>query len=545
MKDFGTKLGISPLRPAAYQLIPLLKLLENKLCTILIADEVGVGKTIASAYILSYLSASLRRPSLVACQPILVEKWLFELRSKFGLKAVPIRDTADLPAAISETRITKFRKLPPTYVMANSILLQRPSLEFKDLGVIVFDEIHTYRNPETISHNSAVDLSSRARFRVGLSATPINNSLEDLVTEFKVLMPDQEWDVLNAAISDVWNADRLSLTIPFVTRFTKEKLGIHFARRIIEEHRVSYPTSYYDFVRSAIRKHKKYMGKSGTFFDEVTYLRMAASSPVAFSTALNRKAPIEIDPKCDLARKLVFESPSSHILAFCEFEETANYLARSLASHETYVMTGSTPIFERLSIIDSFKHSKKAILVMTPVGSEGLDLQFSDTILNYDLHWNPMKLEQRIGRIDRIGQRKKSINIINFSVEGSIDEHIISVLKRKLELIAKSVFETSQILQPSKPSRKRLADEVSIEKEMNEYRQFVSALKWNSAIPEADYNVLPSVKLRYCSAAGIKEAGASNVRPKDFLKSTKEATNWLVFLEKEAVKIKDLIKFYQ
>lgn len=551
MKDFGTRLKSSRLRPASYQLIPLLKLLGNDLGVVLIADGVGVGKTISAAYILSFMTNFLWRPSLVLCPPSLTEKWLLELRSKFGLKPIPIRETGDLPAAISETQIAKFKKRPPTYVMANSILVQRPLLEFEDLGVMVLDEVHAYRNRETISHKMAVELSKHARFRVGLSATPINNSLEDLVAEIKVLMPYEEWDALEAMINDLWDTERLSLAIPLVTRFTKEKLGIHFAGRVIKGHRVSYPTSYYDFVKTSIQSWKKIdekeqRARAHTFFEEVTYYRMAASSPVAFSAALNQKAPpTKSDPKLALAKKLILESPSSHILAFCEFEKTAKYLARNITSRETYVMTGQTPIFERLSIINLFKSSKKAILIMTSVGSEGLDMQFANTVLNYDLHWNPMKLEQRIGRVDRIGQRKKSIYIMNFIVEGSIDEHVISVLKRKLSVISKSVFETGKILVPSKTRRMLLADEGILKKEISEYRQLVSALKLSSAIPEADYDVRASVKLRYCSKAGIEEAGRNNLSAQDFLSPTKEANDWLDLLTKEAEKIRDLLRFYQ
>jgi SNF2 family DNA or RNA helicase len=90
---------------------------------------------------------------------------------------------------------------------------------------------------------------------------------------------------------------------------------------------------------------------------------------------------------------------------------------------------------------------------MTSVGAEGIDLQVCSTMVNYDLTWNPMVLEQRIGRIDRIGQAKTEIHIYNLIVEGSIDEWIIRTLGRKLGLVEGSVLEPASVLERSPVQR--------------------------------------------------------------------------------------------
>ena len=82
-----------------------------------------------------------------------------------------------------------------------------------------------------------------------------------------------------------------------------------------------------------------------------------------------------------------------------------------------------------------FRETESSV-VMTPVGSEGLDFQFCSNLVNYDLHWNPMKIEQRIGRIDRIGQEKNTVRVYNLLVGGSIDERVLSIMGDKLKLVS-------------------------------------------------------------------------------------------------------------
>ncbi len=184
------------------------------------------------------------------------------------------------------------------------------------------------------------------------------------------------------------------------------------------------------------------------------------------------------------------------------------------------------------------------MLIMTPVGSEGLDFQFADMIINYDLHWNPMKIEQRIGRIDRIGQKKEKIFIINFVVNGSIDERILQVLKRKLKIISKSVFETSQIIAPTKQEQGNLVTKDIIEKETQDYRQFVSVSKWVNKLPEGDYKVLPTINTQFCSSHSIDKAGKLRLEANSFFKKPSDGRDWLINLRRASDSISKSINFY-
>jgi SNF2 family DNA or RNA helicase len=108
------------------------------------------------------------------------------------------------------------------------------------------------------------------------------------------------------------------------------------------------------------------------------------------------------------------------MLVFCEFTETARLLSSALEGRRTFMITGELPVWRRSEVLDAFREAADGILVMTSVGSEGLDLQSCSVLVNYDLTWNPMRLEQRIGRVDRIGQPKPEVTVHNFVVSGSI-----------------------------------------------------------------------------------------------------------------------------
>jgi len=540
----GKKLNSNPLQPAEYQLIPLVKLLHNGFNSVLISDGVGVGKTISACYILSFLQSALSRPSLILCPPLLVDKWLLELKEKFDIKGIPIRTIEELPTAIGETYVKNVKR-SQTYVMTNSLLSQNVSFDFNDLGLIIFDEIHNYRNQETVSHRAALRLSEKASNRIGLSATPINNSIEDFVSELNILLPNIEREVLNLSINESWGKDPGIVTLPLVTRFTKERLGIHFARRIIKQYEVAYPSNYTEKVTAYIQAvREKNCGKA-SFFEDVTYFRMAASSPIAISKALENNFYLETDMKMQILKEFICDTASNHVLLFCEFEETAYYIDKNIVDRECYVITGSIPIFERQAIIEAFKQSDKALLVMTPVGTEGLDLQFCDTVVNYDLHWNPMKIEQRIGRIDRIGQKKNEIFIINFIVENSIDSRVISVLQNKLKLIKESIFETGEIIRIESPHGGILVDPISLEKEMSIGQNLISAISLSNTIPERDYEVLKYVKMEYCSPMAISDAGKRNLRSEAFLENREQSQDWFTQNDDKADKLRDLISFYK
>jgi len=123
------------------------------------------------------------------------------------------------------------------------------------------------------------------------------------------------------------------------------------------------------------------------------------------------------------------------ILIFTEFVETQNYIIESLVNlgYKTAFINGSLSLEEKITQKMRFMDDAQ-IMVSTDAGGEGINLQFSHVVINYDIPWNPMKLEQRIGRVDRIGQEKDVI-VINFVLSDTIEEYVRMVIENKLELI--------------------------------------------------------------------------------------------------------------
>ena len=143
--------------------------------------------------------------------------------------------------------------------------------------------------------------------------------------------------------------------------------------------------------------------------------------------------------------------PELKILIFTEFVSTQRMLKEFLEARGITVVTlnGSMGMEERQQAQDSFRQTHR-VLVSTDAGGEGLNLQFAHVVINYDIPWNPMRLEQRIGRVDRIGQ-PKAVRAINFVFEDSVEFRVREVLEQKLAVIFKEfgIDKTGDVLDSS------------------------------------------------------------------------------------------------
>jgi superfamily II DNA or RNA helicase len=132
---------------------------------------------------------------------------------------------------------------------------------------------------------------------------------------------------------------------------------------------------------------------------------------------------------------------TNKVIIFAFYIPTLNYLEKSLrkAGYQTYMMHGQMKI-DRSKLIADFRDDPGfSVMLSSRVGSEGIDLQFCDTIINYDLPWNPMEIEQRIGRIDRIGQKSEVLNIYNLWMSDTIDDEIVMRLYKRIALFESSI----------------------------------------------------------------------------------------------------------
>jgi SNF2 family DNA or RNA helicase len=160
------------------------------------------------------------------------------------------------------------------------------------------------------------------------------------------------------------------------------------------------------------------------------------------------------------------------VIIFAFFKATLKYLEQRLTGDgfSCVVVTGDiTDRDKRDQMLQSFEDPRHQILLCSEVAAEGVDLQFCRIMVNYDLPWNPMRVEQRIGRIDRIGQQANSITIINFNVRDTIDGQIYEHLHRKIGLFTSTIGDLEGILgeEMNKLTRNLLADDLT-PKEMEE-----------------------------------------------------------------------------
>lgn len=555
----------------AYQFKPLIKILNSESRGILIADEVGLGKTIEAGLIWTELVARFEaRRLLVVAPKSLQVKWQRELRSKFGVNA-KLSDASDLLETLQETErtgqpfaaVASFSGLRPPKdwknedVLSGRARLARYLLERADdepiLDLVIFDEAHHLRNPDTLQHRGGRLICGVADYRALLSATPINLKNADLRVLLSLLDPDlfeKEWVfdqlredsrpiirarnlALNASVDfkEVMKAvsklppsqlahrerradilsiqsacvtsqrqpafraelaarlEQMSLLGGFVNRTRRRDVVDRKVRRRANVCRWSMSENerrFYDAATKIIRNYALELDVNERFLLSMPQRLMASSLTAAARHWIARSAEIEEDggiihrPPSPLVsllgeicrdRALISqieasdtkfkslysllehcfqEFPDEKLIVFSTFRRTIDYLAERLSGMgvQNFAMHGSSEI-DREEIIDQFREAKGAcVLLSSEIGAEGIDLQFARIVINYDLPWNPMRVEQRIGRVDRIGQKADVISVFSLISQDTIEERIYDRLYDRLNLIQDSLGDFEAILGP-------------------------------------------------------------------------------------------------
>jgi SNF2 family DNA or RNA helicase len=169
----------------------------------------------------------------------------------------------------------------------------------------------------------------------------------------------------------------------------------------------------------------------------------------------NKLKQVSYDSKSDaligLLQQLYRNSPHDKVIIFTQFVDTLLYLRDALSSLPeklfVEVFYGGMDKNEKDRAVESFRTSETfSVLISTEIGGEGRNFQFCRILVNYDLPWNPMRLEQRIGRLDRIGQKSREIYIYNFFIEGTIETDIIFALDKRIHLFEESIGQLEPII---------------------------------------------------------------------------------------------------
>lgn len=567
-----------------FQFKPLLRFLKSDQPKLLIADDVGVGKTIEAGLIMRELQSRQELKNiLIVCPKSLVNKWKYEMK----------RFDEDFRPLTSETlkyciRETDFDGVwPQQYnksivhlellrrdetISGNTNRKRRPGLLTLNpppkFDLIIIDEAHHLRNPDTNTHEMAKFLCDISEVVLFLTATPIQLGSKNLFTLLNLLRPDYFLDeetfnlmiepnrFINQAIgfirsksesnwmeeaskaliqasSTSWGKDILlqdprfqnwtsyfssnmqmsdenrincirdleelnSLSM-IMNRTRRRDIGFFTIR---EPKTVSVPyTTEEQNVYNKIIEFKReliklYQDPSIIGFVLTTIERQAASclhalvplidtfistgkfNPSYFTDDLDIETQYsiekdikelanelkilavnlpEIDPKYDNLLEILNDTISNikgkKILVFSYFIQTLKYLFKKLKKRgfRVALITGEVEDYDRENLRDRFRldsEDEKAIdiLLSSEVGSEGLDFEFCTRLVNYDIPWNPMKIEQRIGRIDRLGQKNEKIQIFNFITPGTIEERIFYRCYERLGIFKNTVGDLEEIL---------------------------------------------------------------------------------------------------
>ena len=556
----------------AYQFKPVLKFLNSVDQRLLIADEVGLGKTIEAGIILEELDARLKGLSrvLIVCPATLVQKWQGELRSRFSEEFRILR-SADVAHFLD--RYATYGDAEQLRGICSQETLRRFTDDLKEhrvhFDLVVVDEAHHWRNPNTRLSELGEVLSEYADSLLMLTATPLHLGNENLFNLFRIMLPQQfgDFDVFQnlikpnqhinsarrllsqpaAALKELKKVEATSQKARFLDNpYYRECIGllsqrqelagkdiVHVKRRLVELNSLSHiftRTKKRDVevafpVRQARTVNVEYSPEEMGFYDAVTDFveerfiadgdsaqgisfarimpqRQVASCIPAMRSYLKEQAAAKslLRPRdwegddigertngrsrvasgeqeaarrllramdkvgsrdtkftqfLDALRKLEVEFSEQRIplkvIVFSYFKRTLDYLNSRLAdsgyAKQCVMIHGDINPKIRERTVERFRSNPEVkILLSSEVGSEGLDFQFCNAMFNYDLPWNPMKVEQRIGRLDRYGQKSDKILIYSFSTKNTIDDIILERLYRRINIFEQYIGDLEEIL---------------------------------------------------------------------------------------------------
>ncbi|MFP3999548.1 MAG: SNF2-related protein [Desulfobacterales bacterium] len=438
----------------------------------LLADEVGMGKTIEAAMVLKeYLMRRMIRNVLILAPTPLVSQWREELSAKFGLQFIST-DDPDFRAAEGE-----FWQQP--FIVA-SINIAKSKKNFnavsgQEWDLVIADEAHHFKNRNTL--NWKLLNSLKKRFLLLLTATPVENNLMELYNLITLLKPGQlktasafkEEFMTRGDPTDPRNRTRLKgLLDQVMVRNTRAVANIQIPPRFAETLRTDPADSEAELYKQVSELVRDINASNGSR-RQLTLkhlLAEAGSSPGAVEKTL-----FELSDKHDLTgrhrdaireilnlissmgetgkNKAVLDllrSTDEKIIVFVKYRATLDHLSELLKRHKIgySLFHGQMPNARKDREIEKFR-AENQVLLTTELGGEGRNLQFCRRMINYDLPWNPMRIEQRIGRIHRIGQTREVL-IYNLCAAGTAEDYILDILDRKINMFEMVIGEIDMII---------------------------------------------------------------------------------------------------
>jgi len=444
--------------PFDYQLQTAQTVLRRMRGRAILADEVGLGKTIEAGLVLSELRMrGLADRSLVVVPAGLTRQWQEELERKFALPTIITASGGrdDIPGRHQPVVIASLATARREPLAAT--LTRRP------WDIVIMDEAHRLRNARSASGRLARGLS--ARYLLLLTATPVENRLQDLYELVSLVAPGLLGTLVQFRAEHGAGAPAVprnvaglrTRTREVMVRHRRSEVSLMLPQRLAETVLVapSAPeAALYADVAARIRQEAQGAAQSRRLALR-SLARQAGSSPAAAAPTLakvgwpdlaRRAASITDSSKAaELAARLR-RAVGEKVLVFTAFRQTQEALARELRAHEVpfAVYHGSLARADKENAIGAFRDDVP-VLLSTESAGEGRNLQFCHVMVNVDLPWNPMQIEQRLGRLHRVGQ-DHDVLLTNLVARGTIEQRILHVLEAKINLFELVVGELDMIL---------------------------------------------------------------------------------------------------
>jgi superfamily II DNA or RNA helicase len=458
----------------------------RRLPVTLLADDVGLGKTISAGLIISELAARSRLTSvLVVCPKLLGPQWKEELKAKFDMES-----TIAIGRELIDAKSLGLGAVITTYQSARMYLDKIPIDRFQ---MLVLDEAHKLRNlygvekpPMVATTFRKVLEQRRFRFVLMLTATPIHNRLWDIYSLVDLLTVARghknpfgsESSFARRFIADDKETARhlrpeskeefRAVVYGYMSRVRRADAKLYFPSRTVLMHRAT-PTraelQLINIIAAAIAAMNR--------LAQISILQALTSSPEALSAQLenmarNRTVPAELAIAVKqvvtamplsakltalgkLVDQLIQENPIAwRMVVFTGRMQTQTSIQLYLENRGLAVgiINGSTSARNQATI-GRFRENPPGfhVLVSTEAGSEGVNLQVANVLVNYDLPWNPMIVEQRIGRVQRLASEHAKVSIYNVILRGTFEESIVGRLMEKLQMASQAIGDIESLLE--------------------------------------------------------------------------------------------------
>jgi superfamily II DNA or RNA helicase len=459
--------GLRGVEAHPYQIETVRKVLKQFRGRVLLADEVGLGKTIEAGMVLrEYMLRGMAERILVLAPAALVGQWRDELSSKFGIDCATSHDALlqqDARAFWAQPRIIASiavaRRQEHAELLAGMIY-----------DVVVVDEAHHLRNPASAGYRLVDRLQKR--FLLLLSATPVQNGLLELYHLLTLLQPGifkTQKEFRTAYMTpgkprEPANADRLrDLMRSVMVRNTRALAGLCLPRRHAATLRAAPSEAEASCYREMTMLARGLAGDERHRLSLQHMLGAAGSSPAAAAATLarfvSRHAPdarwagllaryrtITAGTKEATLLALLERNPDEKKMVFVHHRDSLVHVAELLERRGVALATfdGSMTGPAKDAAVEAFRDAVP-VLLCSESGGEGRNLQFCNTLINFDIPWNPMAIEQRIGRIDRIGQTRE-VFVFNLATSGTIEDEMLRILDDKINMFELVVGEVGAIL---------------------------------------------------------------------------------------------------